>query len=169
MARANNIQSFRCKARSAEHSMRITVGYGDPARGQARKLLRGGASSQSSESQWRRPGNGQCCQRGSKSPFPRFAKEGVELGVPEIRREGSSRDSPRRGLNQEFARFAEEFAEEGVEPGVPKIRRGGSSRDSPIREFPRFAEEGGAHPPVTRQDPAQGRGTDTHHPPDTQS
>ena len=25
---------------SAEHSMRITVGYGDPARGQARKLLR---------------------------------------------------------------------------------------------------------------------------------
>ena len=40
VARANNIQSFRCKARSAEHSMRITVGYGDPARGQARKLLR---------------------------------------------------------------------------------------------------------------------------------
>ena len=25
---------------SAEHSMRVTVGYGDPARGQARKLLR---------------------------------------------------------------------------------------------------------------------------------
>ena len=58
MARANNIQSFRCKARSAEHSMRITVGYGDPARGQARKLLRWTWSSpDSARVLTRRPGS----------------------------------------------------------------------------------------------------------------